>query len=239
MINYIVQKLLTSKVHEATRIWLQAQDPSLGATFTTRTRLDASFVPGNGDWLAALPNKSQGTLMHRWEYSLALQFRYEVRMLDSSKRCGVGKCNGIRGVEKIDDTECNGDGRHSERHNFLRDILRNMAREAGYATNNNQEPINLFPDSAERPADVLIKGYEGGSDLCIDVAVVTPFGGRGHLETAELRKNNHYKEECRRNNLAFTPFIMDTLGNFGPSCSTLIKNLAAGMANRNRDENIF
>ncbi|KAL2613646.1 hypothetical protein R1flu_025338 [Riccia fluitans] len=180
------QKLLTSKVHEATKIWLQAQDPSMGATLTTRTRLDASFVPGNGDWLAALPSKSQGTLMHRWEYSLALQFHFGARMLDSSKRCGVGKCNGIRDVERIHDTECN-----------------------------------------------------GGSDLCIDVAVVTPFGGRGHLEVAELRKNNHYKEECRRNNLAFTPFIMDTLGNFGSSCSTLIKNLADGMANRNCDEKIF
>ena len=226
------QKLLTAKIHEATKEWLVSEHVPL----VMRTRVNEVMDKDSGLWVTARPSKYHGTLLKRWEFSLALQFRYGCNLVDKEGSCSL--CIGSRDIGGIHDTECKGDGRHWSRHNLVRDTLLKIVREAGYS-GDREVPHLLGEESDERPADVLIRGYEGGQDLCVDVAVVSAFSSTNHLKEAEDLKRRRYESSCHTHDLRFTPFILNTLGNFGSSCVDLIKTLAVGMADRERSEGVF
>lgn len=77
-------------------------------------------------------------------------------------------------------------------------------------------------DSGERPADILIPGWDGGKALCIDVTVVSPFVhgavGENALTTSERAENlkvRKYRARCEENGTLFEPFVLETTGGWG------------------------
>lgn len=132
---------------------------------------------------------------------------------------------------------CKATGDRIRRHNDVRDFLVETAHEAEYTAS--KEPQGLLPNfrnGNSKPADVLVRQYEGGRDLAIDVTVVNSVqtssltnaavtSGAAILsaETAKIRK---YRDACTRAGFNFQPFVVESYGGLGHHAVSLIKTLA-------------
>ena len=135
---------------------------------------------------------------------------------------------------------CRGVGRLVHRHNAVRDRLFNLARAGGLAPR--REEPHLLDGSEDRPADILLPAWAGGRDLCVDVAVVSPFAANATSSSesattrAERRKMERYTDACAQRGLLFQPFVMDTLGAYGSQSHTVLRRIAAAIADVERSD---
>ncbi|MFS8003783.1 hypothetical protein Hanom_Chr13g01217961 [Helianthus anomalus] len=79
-------------------------------------------------------------------------------------------------------------------------------------------------ESTLRPADVLVFGWEGGKQACVDLTGVSPLAGfrengfvagQAVLE-AESKKVEKHVKACEDNQHAFVPLAFDTFGSLAP-----------------------
>ena len=145
--------------------------------------------------------------------------------------CAKG-CSDIYGVH---DSQCAGGCRLWKRHRAIQKIIYGAAKNAQLDAY--METPNLFFDSSnDRPADVLLPPIPGcGSKRsCVDVSVTSAFSAlskeKSAIQIATDLKNKRYLEKCNKNNLHFSPFILDSLGNIGPDALKIIDFIGSAAA---------
>ena len=101
-----------------------------------------------------------------------VRFRLGLPVFDQSGPCvACGRDSDNMGIHAVG---CAGQGQRIARHNVLRDILFQTAKQAQLAPT--KEERYLFTQAArvnERPGDIVIPSFSAGRDCVIDIAVVS------------------------------------------------------------------
>ena len=74
------------------------------------------------------------------------------------------------------------------------------------------------------------------------MTIVSSFGDlekaaveKGHnADCAAYKKNEKYFDLCRQHNLKFSPFVMETVGGFHPSCAPILDHISIPLAQADR-----
>ena len=108
-----------------------------------------------------------------------------------------------------------------------------------------KNPKDAIRDSATRPADIIIKDFENGKSLCIDLTVANvdckSYAGwiskyargedaLGLAKKAAVSKHNKHDATCERNGYLFVPFAMESYGGFAPETMELIEKVSSRVA---------
>ena len=121
---------------------------------------------------------------------------------------------------------CQTGGGLGVRHNALRDCFLRYCKMAGLEAK--KEVIGLLPDSAARPADVLlsplsslfIRNLDSRRACCLDFAVTNTLqpktlsracvvSGAAAADYEQTVKLPRYKEQCEKQNLDFVPMVVE------------------------------
>ena len=100
-------------------------------------------------------------------------------------------------------------------------------------------PLAICPDQRLRPADLLLRHWDGGRHLAIDLTIahgwqaaaqsssgaVTRERWRRFLCTKETEKNVHYDADCARESWSFAAMAFGTWGGMGPECAKLLHRI--------------
>ena len=128
------------------------------------------------------------------------------------------KCHGAQDCYGDHAVNCGFRPGFKQRHEGLVYSLSRVLSLAGIAHTVNDTDVELFKDSKGnvRPADLLVKKWNGDRDLCIDVTVISPFTRHGPdsnaLSTAVSRKNEKHRGTCYRHGFDFLAFGASTFG---------------------------
>ena len=140
---------------------------------------------------------------------------------------------------------CASGGEMIARHNQVRDVIYDVAMEAGL--NPTKEGHALIPNSLRRPADILIPRWAGPLDAALDVTVTHPLQAAtraaptpGHtLTLAYTRKVSDAGELCQREGLAFVPLVAESLGGLHHTMVDQLRRLGRAVAlHTGQDEGI-
>ena len=142
---------------------------------------------------------------------------------------------------------CASGGEMIARHNQVRDVIYDVAMEAGL--NPTKEGHALIPNSLRRPADILIPRWAGPLDAALDVTVTHPLQAAtrtgaattpGHaLTLAYTRKVSNAGELCQREGLAFVPLVAESLGGLHHTMVDQLRRLGRAVAlHTGQDEGI-
>ena len=90
---------------------------------------------------------------------------------------------------------------------------------------------------ALRPADILLRAWQGGKDTAVDVTIrhplqsaELPWSGQkaaSFLKATEKAKESKYKAVCQSEGWSFSPAAFDTWGGLGPQAKDLLHKLIA------------
>ena len=127
---------------------------------------------------------------------------------------------------------------------MLRDAIYEVAASA--ALNPVKEGRFLLPGADRRPADVFIRGWQGGQDAALDVTVTNPLKddtragaavtpGHGACEAYE-RKMRISADACRAQGISFLPLAAETFGGWHEVAEAQVKKLAVALARHNGRE---
>ena len=105
-----------------------------------------------------------------------------------------------------------------------------------------KEEPHLLPGSVARPGDVLIRRWQNGQDVAVDVTVASPLSptyvagaaaeaGRT-LSKAYDRKMRDTAEACRTQGLKFSPLAVETLGGFHCVATNVVRRLGQALARK-------
>ena len=117
-----------------------------------------------------------------------------------------------------------------------------------YSFSINREPVKNYladfflPGSVARPGDVLIRRWQNGQDVAVDVTVASPLSptyvagaaaeaGRT-LSKAYDRKMRDTAEACRTQGLKFSPLAVETLGGFHCVATDVVRRLGQALARK-------
>ena len=88
---------------------------------------------------------------------------------------------------------------------------------------------------ALRPADILLRSWQGGKDTAVDVTIRHPLQASeapwsaqkasAFLKATEKAKEAKYKEVCQKEGWSFCPAAFDTWGGVGPQAKDVIHKL--------------
>ena len=208
------QHTLTTHVHKKT---LAEFENSGDVPF--KAIVKACALEGSAIWTNALPIQECRFQPH--EFSFALKYRLGLAVLAKDERC-LG-CEGLADVHGFHLSTCS--KQHPARHNTIRNLLRSEAQRA-HLNPEGGEPLGLLnhvnrPNA--RPGDVFIQNFINGRDTCIDVSIVCSFtnlqeaaaaSGYNAKRAEELKRDN-YEKDLDAAHIAFTPFVMESVGGFG------------------------
>ena len=98
----------------------------------------------------------------------------------------------------------------------------------------------MLPGADRRLADVLVPLWGGGRDAALDVTVVHPLQDAtvvraanepGHaLNFAHDRKLRGAEEDCRQQEIAFLPLVVESLGGWHTCAEREVKKLGSALA---------
>ena len=133
-------------------------------------RLKCLSLPHSGDWLNCSPIASLGLRIPATEFILMTKYRLGMQVFASEGPCPA--CS--RHSDQFGDhaLNCGYSGERISRHNMLRDAIFEVA--AAAALNPVKEGRFLLPGADRRPADVFLRGWQGGQDAALDVTVTNP-----------------------------------------------------------------
>ena len=145
------QRALSASIDEASYQHLIASAP------TTRSHALAlsTSLPRAYDWLNVIPSPPLGLHLHDREFHICLSYWPGVPLHNSQFICP--ECCGVADPFGDHQVGCAG---NKGRHNANRDVIFSAAQSAALAPS--REAFNMVPDSATRPADVLLPNWHNG-----------------------------------------------------------------------------
>ena len=197
-------------------------------------RIQSLCLPKAGDWLNAVPVKALGLHLRDVEYSTAIRYRLGLPVFDHSGPCvACGKDSDVLGDHAVG---CGSQGERITRHNALRDILFQSAKQALLSpTREERFLITQRGRQNERPGDIVIPSWSSGRDAVIDVSVISPLQSlrvskaASHpgsaLEFRFKQKMDNYLDSCNEAGLHFIPFPVETLGAWHTITQDVIKRI--------------
>ena len=188
------------------------------------------------------PIASLGLRIPATEFILMTKYRLGMPVFASQGPCPA--CN--RQSDRFGDhaLNCGYSGERISRHNMLRDAIFEVA--AAAALSPVKEGRYLLPGADRRPADVFIRGWQGGQDAALDVTVTNPLKddtragaavnhGHGAREAYE-RKMRNAADACRAQGIAFLPLAAETFGGWHEVAVVQVTKLAVALARHNGQE---
>ena len=142
------------------------------------------------------------------------------------------------GSPRIHDSFCQKGGKLIKRHDLIRNVLARFCRDALLCPTVEENGL-LVEDAGNCPADIFIPDFNGRG-VCIDVSVVSSHINRNqsglqpgyNAHQAEIAKCQKYLPCCSNNGFRFVPFIIESLGGFGPQALAFMDQLAIMVADR-------
>jgi hypothetical protein len=135
---------------------------------------------------------------------------------------------------------CATEGERISCHDRIRDDIYRAAATAGLAPK--REAPHLFPDSSDRPGDVLIPAWFGGRGVALDVTVTSPTqaaqvsreaaNAGATLVAAKQRKLDRYLDRCRSVGIDFVPLAVETFGGWDANAVDSLKAIARNVGRR-------
>ena len=208
-------------------------------------RLKCLSLPHSGDWLNCSPIASLGLRIPATEFILMTKYRLGMQVFSLEGPCPA--CNRLSDQFGDHALNCNYSGERISRHNMLRDAIFEVA--AAAALNPVKEGRFLLPGADRRPADVFIRGWQGGQDAALDVTLVTVTNplkddtragaaaspGHGASQAYE-RKMRTSADACRAQGITFLPLAAETFGGWHEVAVDQVRKLAGALARHNVQE---
>ena len=128
---------------------------------------------------------------------------------------------------------------YTRRHQAVQEAIVSVVSEAAQPFAR-EVPIPDCPEGQLRPADILLKGWQTGTDVAVDLTVVhawrqaeqastatavTRERWRSSLSKAERQKRDKYNRPCSEAGWAFLPMAFGTWGGMGPEAAKLLHRL--------------
>ena len=151
--------------------WLDADEP-------TRQRLNSLTTKHATAWLSGrelLKINSQGEFVAGLIWVSGLKIRNEPYICPN-----CGRESNLFGVHAV---TCQRSGSISRGHSALRDTVAQLLTRAGIST----VPEQRFPNSLDRPADLLVSSWHGGT-MAVDFTIITPTSASAYLFFFFLRR---------------------------------------------------
>ena len=193
-------------------------------------RLHAVSSPLSGSWLNALPIANLGLKLDDSQLRIACGLRLGANLCapHSCSACGSEVSSlGTHGLSCKKSA-----GRHA-RHSQVNDLIRRACVSAGAPAI--LEPPGIVRSDGKRPDGVTLIPWRLGRQLVWDFTckdtlapshVTMSASGPGKVATEGERAKNAKYQELSQSYL-FTPVCVETLGAWGPSATSLVKELGA------------
>lgn len=197
------------------------------------THLLSSRAYGAGAMLDAIPTNVATTMAPTY-FRMACMIRLNHRFLDIPKQCSMRGCKRTIDIYAFHPLNCMHGGDIHLTYQKIYRLITGWCKKANFNPTNEQN--NLFSNEM-RSEDIFIPCFEGGMPLCIDVGVISPLGwnlvnGSKRRKPGfaarkyENNKQNKYRVTCRKNNMHFLPFIVETLGGMGEEANKFMGIMA-------------
>ena len=148
--------------------------------FNTFERLHIRSMSGKDHaWVSTLPLSFLGYRMTPSQWTTAARRRLLQDVIPRPSECTATGCRGICDQKGEHALHCPGSGHRILRHDRVRDIIANTAREAGLTV---EIEHNGGLGGKKRPGDIWIQNWAGGKDALVDVAIIHP--------TAKVHRSN-------------------------------------------------
>ena len=210
-------------------------------------RLRAVSAEGAGLWLGVLPSRSLQHCFDNREFTTLVRWWLGLPVSVAVESCpGCGFAMGTDGYHAL---TCQTGGGLGVRHNALRDCFLRYCKMAGLEAK--KEVAGLLPDSAARPADVLlsplsslfIRNLDSRRACCLDFAVTNTLqpktlsracvvSGAAAADYEQTVKLPRYKEQCEKQNLDFVPMVVEAYGAWGPCSTPILRFVSRSLAHR-------
>ena len=199
-------------------------------------------LPHAGDWLNVVPSIALRLHLRSNEFVLATKYRLGVPVFPKEGKCPA--CPAVSDVMGDHAMNCSYQGERIARHNYLRDAIFKTA--VGAALGPTREEKSLITGRDSRPADVLIPCWTAGQDTALDITVINPLQNAtvagaavtpGHaLTVAYNRKMAGAGEDCQRENIAFVPLAVESLGGWHDRAVKEIRKLGSALARQTGED---
>ena len=200
-------------------------------------------------WIHALPNDGLDTHLSNRDFTFAVKSRLGVEMYARDARCPF--CNVVQDKIGTHALGCMAGGDCTLRHNRVRDLVFDHARNAGLTPLGEPvqlltRPVGATEPNRRRPADVLVQrwpdvlpsGLLRGGNVALDFAVIDALGARHWTVTAESsgtaaatqyaqqkRLFDNTEEQCRSQGIAFMPVVLTAQGAVEPNGEKALETL--------------
>lgn len=206
---------------------------SLG-TARDQVRMAAQEGPLATAWLAVTPSKTANTLLYEDEFRCLCRFWLGLPLFAETQAVECPLCKEAADPYGDHFVNCNKNG-WTRRHNALRDELCRNLTIGGI--NHFKEPIAVQRD---RPADILLLGWDKGTDVCVDLTITNPLSAENyplnpetakrHLSLAEQRKTIKHKQSCEAMRWSAHPAAFSPWGGAGPAAKSLLFEITKRIA---------
>ena len=231
--EYAKQHWWGDKFDQARRRHLQA-----GVSGRDAARLESQAGGYGAAWMQVVPVDGSPTVISAEEYRLGLRWALGLPLLgqhrDGAECPACGQQVDIFGDHLL----CCRRNNFYGRHYAVQESFVAMAQ-AGDQPFHREAPLlkqSLVPQGRPlRPADLLLRAWNGGRDLAVDVTISHPLQAaqqpwtaekaRGYLAMVEKRKVTKYKDACTLEGWDFTGAAFDTWGGVGPGAKQVLFKL--------------
>jgi len=217
---------------------------------TDRARLRSVSARGASAWLGVIPSSTLGLAFNPREFTVLLRFWLGLPIYEAEHACpGCGQAMGRYGGHAL---SCKHMGTMTTRHNAIREVFMHYCKLANIKAV--REAPGLLPDSAARPADILlpnqliIPGLSSDLPTCLDFAVTNTQQPKNLKRAGEVSataaddyatsvKIPTYRNECKANGLDFVPMVVEVFGAWGSAAKPVIDFISKAVANnKNKDQ---
>ena len=216
----------------------RSRNMRLGLTGRDAARLEAQTGGLGAAWMQAAPADSACTIIRAEDYRLGLRWHLGLPVL--SVENDKSECPACKEQVDIfgDHLLCCRRNNFYGRHYAVQEALISMAQ-SGDQPFLREAPLNKAnnrtPGPALRPADILLRAWQGGKDHAVDVTISHPLQAaqvpwtaakaKSFLAMVEKRKVAKYEAACSMEGWAFSGAAFDTSGGTGPGARQILWKL--------------
>ena len=223
----------TEKCHESSRRILLATVEGRDAS-----RLAAQGSGIGSFWMQVIPSDEGSNRIPRDEYRIALRWTLDLPMLGQAQDGAT--CPACHSQVDIygDHLMCCRKNNFYGRHFAVQEAFITMAQAADqpYEREVALPAHNSIPHGpALRPADLLLKAWQGGVDTAIDFTISHPLQAsqkpwsadkaRAFVTLQEAQKKTKYTAACKAQGWEFIPAAFDTWGGMGSGAKSVLSKL--------------